>query len=598
MRSPRHYQLTAALVASHGGGPVVYLDASAIGRSYRLHTARPGPELNVPIGPRADVIGAGGIFAPEVTVEESVGPAVTRVEIMGPIEQRAGYHGDCGGWSDGHDAIAERLCDALEHGDVLLVIDSPGGAAAGIDQAVQRVLAAKAEHGRRITGYADEQIGSAAYYWAACVCDEIYLPPSGIVGSIGARASHWSEAGALAIDGIAVTHFAWPGAGKVALAPELPLSELGKERGERDVTISGEAFCAAVCAARPQLTRDAIVALDADCLTGMAAVDAGLADGVASLVEVEEYALTLAGAAAEGAEGAEERTMSLKSKAGAIRSEEPGKDEPKPDAPADKVSSECGSCGLNNETDAKFCKGCGASMATRAEDEPEEEPKPEERAAPPAPAKPGAQARSYASIAQAAGLREGASTLAIKTSVVRMRQSLDRYMTATGARTMDELDGAIAAIAEDAKRLAKVEQDMAALKARADEKERMDLLLKLAAADLGGDNARGQLIVDQVDDVTGARTMIPNPKSLIASAPLGKLRGYVTAKIDNTAPTAAAAPKRSPFEPDADAVQAAASGAAVTQRDREIAAKHGYDPAKVAAARTALFSNNGASRGA
>ena len=69
-----------------------------------------------------------------------VAPSLVRVDLSGPLEQRAGYHDPCGGWSDGHDAIAERLCEAFASGDVLLVVDSPGGAAAGLQQAAARAL--------------------------------------------------------------------------------------------------------------------------------------------------------------------------------------------------------------------------------------------------------------------------------------------------------------------------------------------------------------------------------------------------------------------------------------------------------------------------
>jgi ClpP class serine protease len=219
-------------------------------------------------------------------------PVLTRVDISGPIESKAGFHGECGGWSDGHDAIAERLCAALELGDVLLVVDSPGGAHAGLQQGVNHVLEYKARYGRRVTGWADEMIGSAAYWWTACVCDEIYGPEAMIVGSIGARAAHQSIAGHLAQEGIAVTYFAST-PGKVAFAPELPLSKLGKARGDRDIQIAFRAFAEAVSTYRG-LDYEYIVDLDADALPGQMAADAGLVDGVATFFDVLQYTQALA----------------------------------------------------------------------------------------------------------------------------------------------------------------------------------------------------------------------------------------------------------------------------------------------------------------
>src|SRR5262249_50723018 len=144
-------------------------------------------------------------------------------------------HDECGGWSDGHDAIAERLCAAFAEGDVLLVVDSPGGACAGLQQGVARALGAKGS--RRVTVWADELIGSAAAWWGLCVGDELFVPVAGQVGSIGARGGHVSIAGALEKEGVAYTYFADPPE-KVALAPEKPLDEVGMRRGMRDVKIA------------------------------------------------------------------------------------------------------------------------------------------------------------------------------------------------------------------------------------------------------------------------------------------------------------------------------------------------------------------------
>lgn len=287
----KRYRLTPQLVAANAGGPVVCLDASALGRTYALHARRPDAStlLRLTAAPRLDMPGASRSASAGVT------PSVLRVDMRGPIEQRAGYHDACGGWSDGHDAVAERFTAAFEEGDALFVPDSPGGAYAGMFESIKRAQSAKVRNERRCIGYIDETCASAAYAWAAVLCDEIYGPESMLVGSIGARSSWCGEAGALEQAGLVVEHFAWP-PGKVAMASEKPLSDLGRARGERDVALAGEAFAAAVERARGArgLTRKVILQLDADCLSGAAALDAGLVDGVASLDEV--IALALAGA--------------------------------------------------------------------------------------------------------------------------------------------------------------------------------------------------------------------------------------------------------------------------------------------------------------
>ena len=497
-------------------------------------------------------------------------PVVTRVDIQGPLEQRAGYHDPCAGWSDGHDAVAERMIAALEEGNVLMVIDSPGGAHAGLQEAVRRVIEAKEQHGRHVIAYADEMIGSAAYWWAACVADEIYGPESMIVGSIGARAAHGSIAGALAKEGVEVTYFAWPGEGKVAFAPELPLSDVGRKRGNRDVAMAGEAF-AAVVGPRRGMTRDEIVELDADALHGELALKAKLVDGIASLEDVVEYALALA--APEPGENDDMKTKNRPAKPGvtaATRSEDPKDPEKKePESaepektPSDKM--ECGKCGAANDDDAKYCDKCGESMsgATEAEgDEPDgDKKKPEEsradgdsdddddddkkgaRAEPPPDNRRAAAAPSHAgSLASIFGLREGASTPTVKTAAIAYVNLGRAVMSATETKSPSEAQGALRSILEDAAEVANLRDALAASKRREVRREKMDLLMKLAAKNLPG-YERGELLVDR--EVGG--NLVTGPAPMYDEMPIATLRGFVNGKLKAKGPKG---PERTPFDPD------------------------------------------------
>lgn len=573
----KSFKLSPQLVVQYGG-PVLLIDERGIGLRYSLYDRRPGPELNVALGIRGDVIDSDGNFFPdeEKKDEEATlpdGPAVTRVDIRGPIEQRSGYHDVCGGWSDGHDAIAERMIAALELGDVMLVIDSPGGAAAGLQEAVRRVQDAKAKHGRTIVSYADEMVASAAYWWAASVSDEIYGPQSMIVGSIGARSGHESIAGALDKAGVVVTYFVAPGPGKVAFAPELPLSELGRGRGERDTWLAFESFASAVKESRG-ISRDEIVELNADMLSGQLAVDAKLVEGIASIEEVVEYLTT--GVA-----------MTIKNESESGQSAE-GNPEP---PPADKA--ECAGCGAANDDDAKYCDKCGTPMALDSdapsdddggeESRSEGEPAKEERTAvpPPPPDKEErVQSHQGKTTAEILGIRPGSSDLAIKNAALRMRAATDRCMVATETKTLDGMVGAVIAQADDARRMAVVEAENANHRKLSASRERMDLLRKLSAANLPG-YTRGELFIDSVDDKTGKKTVKAAP--IYEEMKLGTLRGFVDSKLKNVAPTA----RRTPFEPDPKTL-VSAGAAGVTEADRQVAAKHGYKPEDVAASRNAL----------
>lgn len=501
----------------------------------------------------------------ELGIDEE--PVVTRVDIQGPLEQRAGYHDICAGWSDGHDAVAERMIAALEVGNVIMVIDSPGGAHAGLQESVRRVIEAKEQYGRHVIAYADEMIGSAAYWWAACVADEIYGPASMIVGSIGARAGHGSIAGALAKEGVEVTFFAWPGEGKVAFAPELPLSDVGRKRGNRDVAMAGESFAAAV-GPRRGMTRDEIVELDADALHGELALNAKLVDGIASLEDVMEYALALA--APEPGENDDMKTKTRPAKPGvraATRSEdpkEPEKKEPESAAepePEKTPAVECGSCGQANDGDAKYCDKCGEPMTEASGDEPDGD-EPEEarseggdddddgdgkgaRAEPPPPEerRATAAAPSHAgSLASIFGLRDGASHPAIKSAAIAFANLGRAVMSATGTKSPSEAQGALQSLVDDAGEVGDLRATLAASRKREVRREKMDLLMKLAARNLPG-YPRGELLIDR--EVKGV--LVTGPAPMYDEMPIATLRGFVNGKLKGQAPTRQ---ERTPFDPD------------------------------------------------
>ena len=552
-RTPRTYQLSHAIVASSVGAGVLCLAPEALGRTFRLHGHRPDARLNR----RADLpSGAAHVIKSEDT------PRLIRVDISGPLEQRAGYHDPCAGWSDGHDAVCERLCAALATSDVLLVGDTPGGAAAGIEQAIARVLAAKAHHGRRITGFADEQIGSAGMWWFLSVCDELFIPTRGQIGSIGARAGHQSIAGALAKEGVEVTYFTWPDAGKIAFAPEFPLSPVGKARGDRDVAIIGEAFCAAVCGGpiglRYGLDRDAVVALGADMLTGENAVKAGLCDGVATFEEVTEYALSLAELGPAKAEDSSARharargkgTMGIRTeeeeKDARARSEDEDKGPPssqpegapssrKGAEPGREIPTKCGApgCGVENDPDAKFCKGCGASMATGEPEKEAEAPPPSSKPMPPGSS---SRALGSSSFAEILGLPASASVPAQKARALEWRSVIAKVSTMTGRTDPDEQIGALTAIAKDAAKAPRYRRERDDALAKLEGDERLSLAKRLVEAG----EPRGRVFVDVIKD--GKRAGI-KLTPVYAEMRLGTLRGEVEARETQKEP-------RNPFEPD------------------------------------------------
>ena len=555
---------------------MVCLDARAIGRSHRLHATRPGPEHNRPVY-RADVIGAQGSVL-DVTPTDAQEPMLTRVDISGVLEQRAGYHEPCAGYTDGHDAIAERLCAAFTEGDVLLVTDSPGGAHAGLQEAVRTALDAKAEHGRRVTAWVGEMCGSAAAWWALALADEVFLPESGIIGSIGARAAHCSIAGALEKEGVSVTYFAAPSASKVAFAEELPLSEEGKARGERDVWIAYEAFERAVCEGpvgmRHGLNPEKLRALDADALTGQRAVDQGLADGVASLKDVMLYALALA--------SSQEASMgSSYEKKTTERYEED--DEPEKSEPEERKAN-----GAEDDRRAEDEEESGDEDDRRAEDE-EEDPPPSSKPMPPPPKDgqghppPPERMRRHDDLA-------AMSVPAMKAEIIDLRRIRDYASTLTGQQRTSSILGGLEALAKDAAASARYKDELRAANRRANRQERMALLRKLVIA---GVHSPGEVFTH--DD----RGRVIGPSKLWGPGRGGRsllnLQGYVQAKLQN----GGGAPRRNPYQPDAALAETSSTEARI-KRDaqspeiRRMAENSSASPERLAAARNALLAQGGA----
>jgi ClpP class serine protease len=201
------------------------------------------------------------------------------VSVEGPLEQRAG-------WWDGYDAILERFraaCGDTETTSIALRIDSPGGECAGLYECARLMLEAKEASGKRVVAYADESAYSAAYA-IACIADEIYLPPSGGVGSVGVIATCLSQARMMQEIGIDVAVLS-AGARKADCHPDLPLSEEALASVQADVDALAVMFRELVAASRGVSPED-VAALEAGCFMGDEALAAGLADGVMGFDEL------------------------------------------------------------------------------------------------------------------------------------------------------------------------------------------------------------------------------------------------------------------------------------------------------------------------
>lgn len=153
---------------------------------------------------------------------------------------------------------------------ILLVIDSPGGDVAGIDELADAIYAARAA--KPIVALGADRCMSAGY-WLACQAERFFVTSNAMVGSIGVRFESISAERLELNVGIDRRSFASSPA--KLHTPDSSMQELVND-------IAGN-FVAAVARGRGIETTEAEGLADALVYVGQRAVSRGLADGVTSL---------------------------------------------------------------------------------------------------------------------------------------------------------------------------------------------------------------------------------------------------------------------------------------------------------------------------
>lgn len=114
---------------------------------------------------------------------------VRLIDVNGPIIPRANMFSEMSG-ATSSEALQAEIRDAAASEDVksiLLRIDSPGGSAFGMPELAAEIRAARDV--KPVVAVADAKAASAAYSIAA-QASELYVTPSGMVGSIGVYSAH------------------------------------------------------------------------------------------------------------------------------------------------------------------------------------------------------------------------------------------------------------------------------------------------------------------------------------------------------------------------------------------------------------------------
>ncbi len=130
--------------------------------------------------------------------------AVAVLPLYGVIAHRAGMLSDFSGGTS-TERFTQSFRQALADpgvGSILLDVDSPGGTVDGVPELADEIFRARGQ--KPIVAIANTIAASAAY-WIATAADELYVTPSGEVGSVGVFVAHQDESGAYERMGVKTT---------------------------------------------------------------------------------------------------------------------------------------------------------------------------------------------------------------------------------------------------------------------------------------------------------------------------------------------------------------------------------------------------------
>jgi capsid assembly protease len=126
----------------------------------------------------------------------NVSPAggVAVIPLMGVIVPRANLMTDLSGGTSVTDFMQSFMAAVADPdvGAIVLDVDSPGGSVDLIPESAARIRAARGS--KPILAVSDTMMASAAYYLGS-QADEVYVTPSGLIGSIGVYATHYDQSG-------------------------------------------------------------------------------------------------------------------------------------------------------------------------------------------------------------------------------------------------------------------------------------------------------------------------------------------------------------------------------------------------------------------
>lgn len=210
---------------------------------------------------------------------------IERMGVYGSIMQKD--FGMMSSFGTSTESFGKRFDAAVADSDVggiLIEYDTPGGSVYGVDELSDRMFAARGS--KPIIAAVSPEAFSAGYYLASAA-DEIWVQPTGAVGSVGVVATHIDASKALEEDGLQYS-FVTAGKYKVEGNATEPLADEARAEIQRHVDRYYDMFLSALARNRG-VSKDAV---ESDFGQGRVvgakdAVRRGMADKVGTIEEAE-----------------------------------------------------------------------------------------------------------------------------------------------------------------------------------------------------------------------------------------------------------------------------------------------------------------------
>lgn len=201
-------------------------------------------------------------------------PGIAMLNLTGPIEHHSHWY-----WNNYEDLAAaiEAASACPDVKKIILKIDSPGGVAAGMQEAHKAIRGIVKTYGKSVIAWVDEMACSAAFH-VASACSEIWMPESAQVGSVGVILCTIDETEALDKAGLKIRYVV-TGKRKADMHPGQPVTDEVLRVAQDRVDHAGRLFFESVARARG-LTADQVRGYEAAVFCGQDAIDAGYADGI------------------------------------------------------------------------------------------------------------------------------------------------------------------------------------------------------------------------------------------------------------------------------------------------------------------------------